>query len=59
MVDAQWLFLMTDVDSLYTSNPRTDPDAKPIHVVENIDKLKEMGTQATSISVLLILPKQQ
>lgn len=41
MVDANWLFLLTDVDSLYTANPRTDPTAKPIHVVDNIDSLKD------------------
>ncbi|MCY7408066.1 MAG: glutamate 5-kinase, partial [Alkalinema sp. CAN_BIN05] len=27
LVDADWLFLMTDVDRLYTANPRTNPDA--------------------------------
>jgi len=43
MVDAQWLFLLTDVDALYTSNPRTDPDAKAIHVIEDVDKLKDLG----------------
>lgn len=40
LVDADWLFLMTDVDRLYTANPRTNPDAKPIDVVRNLDELK-------------------
>ncbi|KAI5811238.1 glutamate 5-kinase-like protein [Peziza echinospora] len=39
MVNADYLFLMTDVDCLYTNNPRTHPDAKPIEVVEDIGAL--------------------
>lgn len=39
MVGADYLFLMTDVDALYTANPRTDPTAMPIEVVEDIDSL--------------------
>lgn len=39
-VGAQWLFLLTDVDQLYTSNPRVDPEAKPIDVVPNIESLQ-------------------
>ncbi len=40
LVDADWLFLLTDVDRLYTANPRTNPDAKPIEVVHDIDALE-------------------
>ena len=39
LVDADWLFLMTDVDRLYTANPRTNPDAIPIDIVRNLDEL--------------------
>ncbi len=39
LVDADWLFLLTDVDRLYTANPRTNPEAKPIEVVYNVDDL--------------------
>lgn len=39
MVQADYLFLMTDVDCLYDTNPRTNPDAKPIEVVEDIAAL--------------------
>jgi len=39
MVQADYLFLMTDVDCLYDSNPRTNPNAKAIAVVEDISKL--------------------
>ena len=41
MVDADWLFLLTDVDALYTANPASDPNAKPIHIVENISDLED------------------
>ena len=40
MVEASWLFLMTDVECLYTSNPRANPDAKPIHEVNDIRQLQ-------------------
>ncbi|PLB37247.1 glutamate 5-kinase [Aspergillus candidus] len=36
MVKADYLFLMTDVDCLYTANPRSNPDARPIEVVHDI-----------------------
>ncbi|RKP30948.1 glutamate 5-kinase [Metschnikowia bicuspidata] len=39
MINASYLFLMTDVECLYTDNPRTNPDAKPILVVDTIDDL--------------------
>ncbi|CAO3644662.1 unnamed protein product [Cunninghamella blakesleeana] len=41
MIKADYLFLMTDVDCLYTDNPRTNPNAKPITVCEDIDALKQ------------------
>lgn len=37
---ASWLFLLTDVDHLYSGNPRTDANAKPISVVENIETMQ-------------------
>ncbi|KAI9671129.1 MAG: hypothetical protein M1831_005215 [Alyxoria varia] len=40
MVQADYLFLMTDVDCLYDKNPRTHEDARPIEVVENISDLE-------------------
>jgi glutamate 5-kinase len=39
MVQADYLFLMTDVDCLYDKNPRTHPDAKAIEIVEDISQL--------------------
>mmetsp|Transcript_90960 Transcript_90960/g.291721 ORF Transcript_90960/g.291721 Transcript_90960/m.291721 type:complete len:448 (+) Transcript_90960:178-1521(+) len=32
-LEADGLFLFTDVDFLYTANPRADPDAKPLRIV--------------------------
>jgi glutamate 5-kinase len=43
MVNADYLFLMTDVDCLYTDNPRTNPDAEAIEVVEDVSVLKANG----------------
>ncbi len=40
MVNANYLFLMTDVDALYTDNPSRNPDAKPIRIVENISDIR-------------------
>ena len=39
MVEAKWLFLLTDVDKLYTANPRKHPDAEPIDVVRDLELL--------------------
>lgn len=39
MVQADYLFLMTDVDCLYDKNPRIHADAQPIKVVEDISSL--------------------
>ncbi|PRT55949.1 putative glutamate 5-kinase [Wickerhamiella sorbophila] len=40
MIGADMLFLLTDVDCLYTSNPRNNPDAQPIRIVENAQEIK-------------------
>ncbi|ORY76774.1 glutamate 5-kinase [Neocallimastix californiae] len=39
ITNADFLFLLTDVDALYTDNPRNNPDAKPIHVVKDLEEL--------------------
>ncbi|PIA17283.1 glutamate 5-kinase [Coemansia reversa NRRL 1564] len=41
MVHADFLFLLTDVDCLYTDNPRTNPAAKPVTNVTDIKALRE------------------
>jgi glutamate 5-kinase len=49
LVSANWLFLLTDVDGLYSANPHTDPTAQRIAVVEDIGALSadvsQSGTQ--------------
>ncbi|KAI1297421.1 hypothetical protein EDD11_007135 [Mortierella claussenii] len=52
MIHADYLFLMTDVDCLYTDNPRTNPDAQPVLVVDDITALKEKVSVATAGSSL-------
>jgi len=45
LVEADWLFLLTDVDRLYSADPRYHPDATPIHVVERIESLDDLQVQ--------------
>ncbi|KAF9351005.1 hypothetical protein BGX26_010878 [Mortierella sp. AD094] len=52
MIHADYLFLMTDVDCLYTDNPRTNLDAKPVLTVDDIAALKEKVSVATAGSSL-------
>jgi glutamate 5-kinase len=51
-VEADWLFLLTDVDRLYSADPRYDPNAQPIERVNQIDELTalnvEVGDRGTS-----------
>ena len=46
MIHADYLFLLTDVDCLYTANPRKDPSAKPIDVVSSVAAIRSQGTPA-------------
>ncbi|OBA27063.1 glutamate 5-kinase [Hanseniaspora valbyensis NRRL Y-1626] len=39
MINADYLFLLTDVDCLYTDNPRVNPDAKPVYLVEELSDI--------------------
>ena len=39
LVQADWLFLLTDVPNLFTANPNVDPDAQPIYEVFDLSKL--------------------
>ncbi len=48
LVQADWLFLLTDVDCLYTANPKDDPSATPIYEVEDISRLNaDTSTRGT------------
>lgn len=44
LLNADWLFMLTDVDGLYTDNPNTNPDAKRIEEIDDISKVDEMCT---------------
>lgn len=44
IVDADLLILLTDIDALYDSNPRANPNAKRVSVVEDItDEIEAMA----------------
>ncbi|MCR4648299.1 MAG: glutamate 5-kinase [Lachnospiraceae bacterium] len=52
LIDADLLILLSDIDGLYTDNPRTNPDAEFIEVVEKIDdKIINMGKGETGSSI--------
>lgn len=45
LVRADWLFLLTDVDRLYSADPRSVPDAKPITLVSSIEELTKLQVE--------------
>ncbi|TKY90409.1 hypothetical protein EX895_000407 [Sporisorium graminicola] len=47
LVDADFLFLCTDVDGLYTGNPRSDPHARRLGVVEDVAAARKAVSVAT------------
>lgn len=54
MIHADFLFLLTDVDGLYTSNPRKDPDAKFIEVVESVMEIRKQGRSPPPLPALYL-----
>lgn len=46
LVEADWLFLLTDVDRLYSADPRSVPDAQPISLVKQVEQLTQLQVQA-------------
>jgi len=46
LVQADWLFLLTDVDRLYSTDPRQDPNAQPIHEIRHMAQLANLQVQA-------------
>jgi glutamate 5-kinase len=44
-IKADWLFLLTDVDRLYTADPRSSPDAQPITSIADMKQLEELQVQ--------------
>jgi len=52
LIDADLLILLSDIDGLYTDDPRQNPDAKFIEIVDKLDdKLMDMGKPSTGSSV--------
>lgn len=52
LVDADLLILLSDIDGLYTDDPRRNENAQFIEVVEELtDELMEMGKSSTGSSV--------
>ena len=52
LVEADVLLLLSDIDGLYTDDPRENPDARYIEVVEELtEELMDMGKASTGSSV--------
>lgn len=52
LIGADLLILLSDIDGLFTDDPHTNPDAKFIDVVENMDEhYKNMGKSTTGSKV--------
>ena len=50
LIDADLLVLLTDIDGLYTSDPRSDPNAKLIPRVEKIDsKIQRLASKSAGV----------
>ncbi|PPQ81997.1 hypothetical protein CVT26_004371 [Gymnopilus dilepis] len=47
MIQADYLFLLTDVDGLYTANPRKDANARMIEVVESVSDIRSQVSTTT------------
>lgn len=45
LLGADWLILLTDVDRLYATDPRHDPNAQPIALVNRVADLADLGVQ--------------
>lgn len=55
MIGATWLFLLTDVDSLYEANPKTDPTAAairivPTHAIQQLRRQMHEGSPRITVS---------
>lgn len=55
MVHADYLFLLTDVDGLYSANPRKDPNAKFLEVVSSVAEARLEGREPSRPSLHYIL----
>jgi len=46
LIRADWLFLLTDVDRLYSADPRSHPEAQPIHTIDSLADLTALKAVA-------------
>lgn len=51
LIGADLLILLSDIDGLYTDDPRVNPDAEFISEVDNVDSVMNMGKQSTGSDV--------
>ena len=51
LVGADLLILLSDIDGLYTDDPRSNPEAEFIPVVEDVDSVMDMGKMSTGSDV--------
>ena len=52
LIEADLLILLSDIDGLYSDDPRTNPDAEFIEVVEHLDdEIMQMGRSTTGSNV--------
>lgn len=51
MIDADLLILLSDIDGLYTDDPRQNKDAKFIDTVTDVDEVSYMGKKSTGSKV--------
>ena len=52
LIEADLLILLSDIDGLYSDDPRTNPNAEFIEVVEHLDdEIMQMGRSTTGSSV--------
>jgi len=48
LIDADVLVLLSDIDGLYTANPKEDPTAKLISVVDDIESIRHLAGGSSS-----------
>ncbi|MBP1576918.1 MAG: glutamate 5-kinase, partial [Oscillospiraceae bacterium] len=48
LIDADVLVLLSDIDGLYTANPKEDPTAELISVVDDIESIRHLAGGSSS-----------
>ncbi len=51
LIGADALVLLSDIDGLYTDNPKTNPDAVLVPLVKNVDEVLSMASSETGSNV--------